>query len=112
MEQDSESLALLWHLGDTQLNRATEKVFQLLAFFLMHFVCVYTAGRNVWLLLKYYLHGFAEEKAPYNSQHIKFHGVVMVWGLCIWGYYLDTLTGLTKALKGTLNLTSWTLNMP
>lgn len=49
----------------------------------MHFVCVYTAGRNVWLLLKYYLHGFAEEgKAPYNSQHIKSRAVVMVWGLC------------------------------
>lgn len=60
------------------------KAFQLLASFLMHFVCVYTAGRNVWLLLKYYLHGFAEEeKASYNSQHIKSRDVVMVWGLCI-----------------------------
>lgn len=37
----------------------------------MHFVCVYTTGRNVWLLLKY-LHGFAEEeeKPLYNSQEI------------------------------------------
>lgn len=28
----------------------------------MRFVCVYTTGSNVWLLLKYYLHGFPEDE--------------------------------------------------
>lgn len=60
----------------------------------MHFVCVYTTGRNVWLLLKYYLHGFVEEeeeeKSLYSNQQRKSHCVCDVWaggagegGLCL-----------------------------
>lgn len=49
----------------------------------MHFVCVYTTGRNVWLLLKYYLHGFAkEEKSLYSSQQISLV-VLSQFGVCV-----------------------------
>lgn len=48
----------------------------------MYFVCVYTTGRSVWLLLKYYLHGFAEEEKPlYNSQEICVT-VLQCFGVC------------------------------
>lgn len=39
------------------------KAFQLLAFFLMHFVCVCTTGKNVWLLLKYYLMALQKKRS-------------------------------------------------
>lgn len=62
------------------------KAFQLLAFFLMHFVCVYTTGGNMWLLLKYDLHGFAEEGEKRTIQDFsrdKPRSVAMVRGLCV-----------------------------
>lgn len=72
----------------------------------MHFVCVYTTGRNVWLLLKYYLHGFAEEeeKALHsNPQMISCSVCDGLGSVCLssqntktdwWLQYLDWITDL------------------
>lgn len=91
-------------LGCIELLR---KAFQLLAFFLMHFVCCLYHRGTVWLLLKYYLHGFAEGEKPtvQDLSREKSHSVA-VFGVCgsvlpsrrtdRWLHHLDTPVGLNK----------------
>lgn len=86
----------------------------------MHSVCVYTTGRHVWLLLKYYLHAFAgeEEKLLFSSQQKMSCSVWDGLGVCppktpmqVYGCSecLASPIGLTKPIKRTLSVTSWRL---
>lgn len=62
------------------------KAFQLLALLLMRFVCVYTTGRDVWLLLKYYLHGFSEdEEKALCCNNCCGHAIVIM----LWRFYIE-----------------------
>lgn len=86
----------------------------------MHSVCVYTTGRYVWLLLKYYLHAFAEEeKLLFSSQQKMSCSVWDGLGVCVsvplikktslWLQCLASPIRLTKPIKRALSVTSWML---
>lgn len=70
----------------------------------------------MWLLLKYYLHGFTEveEKSLYSSQKNLSLCAVMVWGLCLCPPKTEripgcsvwlTLLDIKKSTKEILNVT-------